>query len=137
MKVANAENPTGDQIKAAIARATGQPICMVNLLKFKDKAVYADGRTCELTGREAYAIYGKAVRALIEGFGGKFIFAGQVRGLLIGEVEDVWDQVAIMQYPNMQAMAEMMRDPAYLAIHVHREAGLEGQLLIETAAMEL
>lgn len=137
MHVANAENPTGDQIKAAIARATGQPICMVNLLKFKDKAVYADGRPCDLTGREAYAIYGKAVRELIEGFGGKFIFAGQVRGLLIGEVEDLWDQVAIMQYPNMQAMADMMRSPDYIAIHVHRDAGLAGQLLIETKGMSL
>jgi uncharacterized protein (DUF1330 family) len=137
MKVANAENPTGDQIKAAIARATGKPICMVNLLKFKDKAVYADGRPCDLTGREAYALYGKAVRELIEGFGGKFIFAGQVRGLLIGEVEELWDQVAIMQYPDMQAMADMMRSPDYLAIHVHREAGLAGQLLIETAGMSL
>jgi hypothetical protein len=40
---------------------TDTPIAMVNLLKFKEKAEYEDGRDSDLTGEEAYAIYGKEV----------------------------------------------------------------------------
>ena len=34
---------------------------MLNLLKFKEKAEYPDKRKTDLTGREAYAIYGVEV----------------------------------------------------------------------------
>ena len=35
-------------------------------------------------------------------------------------------------YPNRQAMIEMMQSAEYQAIHHHRDAGLAGQLNIET-----
>jgi hypothetical protein len=56
MHVANAQGPTPDQSKAAFERDDGQPIYMLNLLKFRDKAVYADDRETDLSGREAYAL---------------------------------------------------------------------------------
>ncbi len=42
---------------AGFALGDDDPILMVNLLKFKDKAEYEDGRVSNLTGREAYEIY--------------------------------------------------------------------------------
>ena len=36
--------PTGDQVRAFRDRSTGEPISMLNLLKFRKKAVYEDGR---------------------------------------------------------------------------------------------
>ena len=42
-----------------------QPLVMVNLLKFKDKAEYPDGRQSDLSGMEAYGIYGQGVAKLI------------------------------------------------------------------------
>ena len=65
-------------------------------------------------------------------YGGEFIFAGKVTRLMLGEVEDLWDAVAIAKYPNRKAMLDMTMDPGYQKIHVHRDAGLEGQLNIET-----
>ena len=50
MQVVNAQRPTRDQQQAAVLRDDGQPISMVNLLKFRDKAVYADGRATSLSG---------------------------------------------------------------------------------------
>ena len=41
---------------------TKTAIHMVNLLKFKDKAEYKDGRQTDLTGQEAYQIYAKEVQ---------------------------------------------------------------------------
>ena len=49
------------------------PIIMVNLLKFRDRAVYKDGRETDLSGREAYEIYGQAVSQYITEFGGEFL----------------------------------------------------------------
>ena len=51
---------------------------------------------------------------------------------MLGEVEELWDRVAIAMYPNRQAMIEMMQSAEYQAIHHHRDAGLAGQLNIET-----
>jgi len=134
MHVANAHGPTRDQQMAALARDDGQPIYMLNLLKFRDRAVYADGRETDLTGQQAYALYGRAMSKLVADAGGKLIFTGKVRGLLIGEVEGAWDSVAIMMYPSFKAMAAITSSLGYAEIHVHRDAGLEGQVLIETVA---
>ena len=33
---------------------------------------------------------------------------------MLGEVEDLWDQVAIAMYPSRKAMLEMISDPDYI-----------------------
>ena len=38
----------------------------------------------------------------------------------------------LAKYPNRRAMFEMTMDPEYQKIHIHRDAGLAGQLNIET-----
>ena len=53
---------------------------------------------------------------------------------MLSEVEELWDDVAIAMYPSRAAMLEMVSSPEYQAIAVHREAGLAGQLNIETNA---
>lgn len=124
--------PTPAQIEAAHARDDGTPIFMLNLLRFRDRAAYADGRASELSGRDAYALYGQAMLRLIMAAGGSLTFFGEVRGLLIGAADEAWDQVAVMMYPSFKVMSEITSSPAYAEIHVHREAGLAEQLLIET-----
>ncbi|RLQ20600.1 DUF1330 domain-containing protein [Seongchinamella sediminis] len=127
----NVLQPTGDQVRAFRDRATGEPIAMLNLLKFKDKAEYEDGRPCDLSGMEAYQLYAAAFRDIMEPRGVRILYTGEVRGLLIGGGEDLWDEVAIIQYPSTQVMLDMLRDETYQQAQQHRAAGLEGQLLIE------
>jgi len=129
--IKNILQPTGDQLRAFRDRATGDPIYMLNLLKFKDKAEYADGRETDLTGEQAYRLYGEGFRKVMEPKGARVIYSGEIKGWLIGEGEGAWDAVAIISYPSTQVMLDMMRDPEYQKAHTHREAGLEGQLLIE------
>ena len=64
--------------------------------------------------------------------GGETIFSGVVSRLMLGEVEELWDWIAIARYPSRKAMLEMIMDPYYQEIEKHRSAGLEGQLNIET-----
>ena len=132
MEYHNAVEPTPEQIEAVLGGADDGPIYMVNLLKYRDKAVYADGRETSLSGREAYALYGEGVLETLADVGGGVVFAGDVSGLLIGEVEELWDDVAIVMYPSRAAMLQMFSSEKYQAIHVHREASLAGQLNIET-----
>ena len=132
MKVVNKVYPNKEQIKGFMEPASEGPICMVNLLKFKDKAAYEDGRDTDLTGREAYALYEEGVKKLLQEIGGGIGFEGDVARLALGEVEELWDVVALAVWPSRGAMFEVMQSPEMQAISVHRSAGLAGQLNIET-----
>ena len=132
MIVKNKVTPNEEQINGFLENPEIGPISMVNLLKYKEKAIYDDGRDTNLSGEEAYGLYAAEVINLVEKYGGEFLFAGKVNRLMLGEVEEMWDSIAIAKYPNRKAMFEMTMDPEYQKIHVHRDAGLEGQLNIET-----
>ena len=132
MKVENKVTPNEEQINGFLEDPEVGPISMVNLLKYKEKANYDDGRNTNLSGEEAYGLYAAEVINLVEKYGGEFLFAGKVNRLMLGEVDEMWDSIAIAKYPNRKAMFEMTMDPEYQKIHVHRDAGLEGQLNIET-----
>ncbi|MFN3583825.1 DUF1330 domain-containing protein [Phenylobacterium sp.] len=132
MNVVNSVFPGPDQIAAFFGAPEDGPFVMVNLLKFKDRAEYPDGSDAHLTGREAYARYGEAVSKLVEGLGGRIRYSGAVTGLLLGEVEELWDAVALAEYPSLAAFQAMAMSPEMHAIEHHRKAGLAGQLNIRT-----
>ena len=134
MEVHNAVTPTAEQIEGFLAPDAARPIYMVNLLKFKAHAEYEDGRETSLSGREAYMLYATEVAKVITQVGGKLTFGAEVKRLMLGEVEELWDQVAIAMYPSRSAMFEMIQLPECAEISVHRNAGLSGQLNIETVA---
>ena len=137
MQVINQVLPSDpDQIKAMMEPGPAGPVFMVNLLKFRNRAEYADGRPCNMSGREAYMIYGKAVVDLLPRFGGRSVFAGDVTFLSLGQVEQLWDEVAIAAYPSRGDLLRMSFSPEWQEISVHRAAGLEGQLNIETVMPE-
>ena len=79
-------------------------------------------------------LYATEVAKVITQVGGKLTFGAEVKRLMLGEVEELWDQVAIAMYPSRAAMFEMIQLPTYAEISVHRTAGLAGQLNIETVA---
>ena len=128
----NALRPNPIQL-AEFALGDDDPILMVNFLKFKDKAEYEDGRATNLTGREAYEIYVTETREHLADVGAELILGGEVNGLLLGEVEELWDAFGVARYPSRKAMIAMARNPAYIESEKHRAAGLAGQLNIEVS----
>ena len=130
MNVENRVHPEQEQIKALLGNATAGPVVMVNLLKFRAQAEYEDGRDTDLSGREAYFLYGSRMREIVEAGGGRFVSGGPVLGLMIGKVEEVWDFIGLVEYPSKQAFIEIVSQPEVAEISVHRKAGLAGQLLI-------
>ncbi len=132
MKVVNQVNLSPDAMMDFFGAEEDGPFVMVNLLKFKEKAEYPDGSDADLSGAEAYARYGAAVGKCIADVGATPGFAGSVTGLMLGEVEENWDMVALVEYPSLEAMKTMVMSQEYQKIAVHRIAGLAGQLNIKT-----
>ncbi|MFP3944001.1 MAG: DUF1330 domain-containing protein [Alphaproteobacteria bacterium] len=132
MEVVNAVWPDEAQATAMSDPGPDGPIVMVNLLKFRERAEYRDGRDTKLSGREAYQLYGDAVAKILSNYGGRVLFAGDVTHLSLGHCEPLWDEVALVEYPSRGALRSMAISPEWIEASVHREAGLEGQLNIET-----
>ncbi|MEM6410863.1 MAG: DUF1330 domain-containing protein [Pseudomonadota bacterium] len=129
--------PTPEQTTAFLSRDQDDSIVMVNLLKFKDKATYAEG-TAEhgedVSGATAYLRYGVEVRKILEKIGATPLFNGIAPNFMIGDGD--WDMVAMVRYPSRAAMIGMTQSAEYQAIHYHREAGLAHQDLIEVTELQ-
>ena len=106
MKVENQVQPDPGNVQAFLS-GKEEPVVMVNLLKFKEKASYADGRETDLTGQAAYRLYAAEMRKLVEAAGGRFIYSGVVESLLLGEVDELWDVVGLVEYPSPKALIEI------------------------------
>ena len=132
MEVENAVIPTAAQMEGFLSPDAGEPIFMVNLLKYRERAKYEDGRDSELTGREAFQSCATGVARVIREVGCQLCFGGDVTRLMLGAVEELWDEVAIAMYPSRKAMLQMIQMPEYAEISVHRSVGLAGQVNIET-----
>ena len=135
MKVENRIYPNREQMKGFFEESSDdQPIYMINLLKFKEKAEYKDGRETSLSGREAYALYGEIIEKHLIEIGGEVIFKSKVTRITVGKVDELWDAVAIAKWPSKKVMVDNMRPsvPELLAGYQHSVAGLAGQLNIES-----
>ena len=133
----NALRPNAKQITRLVTGDNKSPIYMVNLLKFKKYANYPDKRVTTLSGQEAYLIYAEELEPYLKQVEGKIIFQGEVNNLLIGTIDELWDAVAVVYYPSKNALLKMINNTDYQKIEIHRQAGLEGQLNIETTSFPL
>jgi uncharacterized protein (DUF1330 family) len=131
-----AKQPRPDQLQTFLERKPVGPVYMLNLLKFKEKAEYEDGRDTDLSGAEAYGLYGVGVSKIINSLGGSFEFAGKANALVIGDGELEWNSVAIVKYPRFEDFVQMTQSAEYQELHVHRDAGLDHQVLINCLAAD-
>ena len=130
MKVTNSTKTSSLDFFSRLGQ--GKPFVMVNLLNFKPDATYDDKSHPPCSGEEAFRRYLDAVKDKLQEKGGKILQYGEVFGLLIGEVEDLWDYVLIVQYPSLEIFQELISSDLFGQAQVHRRAGLAGQLNIAT-----
>ena len=115
MAVLNALEPSPEQIAAFLAhKSSNEPVFMLNLLKFKEKASYKNGE--DVSGRQAYERYANAFNDLLQAAGlaqSALVFSGQINAWMIGRGDGAdnengeWDAVAIIQYPNAATMFKL------------------------------
>jgi uncharacterized protein (DUF1330 family) len=121
--------PTPAQLQTFVGDADGEPVFMLNLLRFKDTA---DGVLASegISGADAYARYAAAVAPHLARVGGELVWAGGCDPALIGPSDAEWDLVALVRYPNRQAFVAMVSDADYLKTAALRSAALADSRLI-------
>ncbi len=129
-------DPTGEQIKRFVEEGPDGPLVMLNLLKFRDEAAYADGSgEPGRSGAEAYAVYSETALQKVRGVGGSLFFTSPAHTPVIGP-DGEWDMVALVRYPSREAFLSMVGDPEYQACTHHRTAALADSRLIPLTAPE-
>ena len=124
-------DPTKESFAAFRANDRPGPIHMLNLVRFRDRAAYPDGR--EATGAEAYAAYGRESHTVFSRLGGRIVWRGNFELMLIGPGEERWDECFIAEYPSVAAFVEMIRDPLYREAVKHRQAAVLESRLVRMA----
>lgn len=97
------------------------PIWMVNLMKYREKADYADGRSSDISGREADDLY--APLGPLKAIGAEVVFVADVDTQFLND-SPKWDRVGIVKYPSRRAFLEMQNRPDFKELHHHKEAGM-------------
>ncbi len=114
-------DPRGQDLQAFLAAPDdGQPIVMLNLLRF------ADG------GQAGYEAYMRATQPFLAGVGGELVHAGLAGPALIAEDGQAWDAVLLVRYPSRAAFLAMVSDPGYQRITHLRSAALVEAVLQPT-----
>jgi uncharacterized protein (DUF1330 family) len=124
-------DPTRETFALFRAADRPGPIHMLNLVRFREKAAYPDGR--DISGADAYAAYGRESYPVFSRLGGQIVWRGNFELMLIGPAEEKWDECFIAEYPSVAAFVEMIRDPAYREAVKHRQAAVLDSRLIRLA----
>ncbi|MDG1267219.1 MAG: hypothetical protein P8O03_12925, partial [Ilumatobacter sp.] len=108
------------------------PVWMVNLMKYREVADYADGRESTVTGEEADDLYSPLDS--LAAVGAAPVLFGDVDQQLLGD-ETVWDRVAVVKYPTRRSFIEMQSLPTFQESHKHKDAGMESTVVMGTQPM--
>ena len=132
MKVVNEVLLTADDFQRLLGAGIEGSVTIVGLLKFRDRAAYPDGRETGLTGAEAYGLFRRELIRRATSAGGRLVHSGPLRHLLLGEVEEPWDEVFIVEYPSVETFVDVLSLLVATEYGDHRRAGLAAQLLFAT-----
>ncbi len=127
-------DPTEAQLRELLSGNLEGPFHFVNLLRFRDTAVYPNDHELAIepmSGADAYDRYGAVAFVHVTQRGGRLVTLNTVEQQLIGSAGG-WHRMATMEYPGINVFVDMLMDPDYQASLVHRNAGLEATQLIVT-----
>ena len=110
------------------------PVWMVNLMKYREVADYADGRESAISGRDADDLY--TPRESLAAIGAEIVFGGEVDQQLLGDAP-IWDRVGVVKYPTRRSFIEMQARPDFQRQHVHKDAGMAETIVIGCQPFEV
>jgi len=100
----------------------GGPMWALNLMQYRERADYADGRETDLSGAEADEVY--APHEHLAAVGSRIILVAPVLHHLRGD-DRRWDRIAIAQYRDRMALIEMNSSKEFQTDEQHKDAGME------------
>ena len=105
------------------------PIVMLNLIRFRETAL--DGYGCDaMTGQEAYAEYGRRLRALAADFPGSPFWVGNAGRVYIGPEDESWDMVLCVRYESVTIFRDMLASDTYQQAATARTAAVADSRLV-------
>lgn len=107
-----------DNVETFLANDDGQPVVMLNLLRFKPDS-----------GRARYQEYLTMAGPIVAKHGAEITFAGDGLTALAAEDGQSWDAVALVSYPTRRAFADLVADPDYAKADPIRMEALEEAVL--------
>ncbi len=113
-------SPLPEQLALLAAYPAGQPFVMVNLLKFKG----------EIGAERYWGVYAPAVTPIMLAAGGRELWKGRARHLIIGAAPHDWDAVWLVRWPSMAAFLDMVRHPDFGATQEVRVSCLQAITLL-------
>ncbi|MFP5307709.1 MAG: hypothetical protein ACLGI7_18055 [Gammaproteobacteria bacterium] len=100
---------------------------MLNLIDFREQALYPAGSGFDGDARAADARYNRAIVPVLLAHGGHPLFLGTPMGRFIDEPGDhvAWERVALVRYRSRRDLFEMVVDLAGAGVAVHKWAAIE------------
>ncbi len=120
------ESPILQEFRELAKSDDGREYYMVNLLKFRPKALYPPGSPYGDDPLAANNRYNQAIIPLLLKHGGHPVWAGTVSGSFIHSPgAEAWDQVGIVRYRSRRDMLKMAAEVAGKGVDLHKWASLE------------
>lgn len=101
------------------------PVHMLNLMKYREVADYADGNEPARTGREADDEYSPV--DVLAAIGASICLTAEVL-----DASEDWDRVAVVRYPTRRSFIDMQARRDFQDKHVHKEAGMDHTIVMGT-----
>ena len=125
------------KLRAFFASDDGRPFYNVNLMLYRDVAIYADGnqRPGIRTGADAANAYSRAIIPLLLARGSYPVFISSKISNLLEEGApgaDFFQEVAIVRYRSRRDMLDMISAPVYMAGAPHKFASLAKNVAVPT-----
>ena len=128
--------PSENQLAKLISLSIETPLAVLNLFEFNTMANYQSGdpeyatSASEISGQEAFNLYGDVARKTIEDLGGRVVMQAPTEQILIGNEAANWHAAAIMYFPSRGAFLKMMSDANFHKASRHRRAALRNHCMI-------
>ena len=128
--------PSENQLAKLISLSIETPLAVLNLFEFNTMANYQSGdpeyatSASEISGQEAFNLYGDVAGKTIEDLGGRAVMSAPVEQVLIGHEGANWHAAAIMYFPSRGAFLQMLSDANFQKASRHRRAALSNHCMI-------
>ncbi|HEY9161523.1 MAG TPA: hypothetical protein VIS94_10600 [Desulfomonilia bacterium] len=113
----------------------GKPFYMVNLMKYREKALYHEGEFPDVkTGEDAAKLYNRAVIKELIKRGSYPVFYSRKMANLISDSDgtDFFEHVGIVRYRSRRDLLNMVESPVYEECIKHKWASLEKTVAVPT-----
>ena len=125
--------PNFEWFMAIGSRTDDGPVHMINLMKYHERAQYADGSDGGVSGKEADDRYSPV--AVLREIGARVVLHADVDAQLDGT--PTWDRIGIVEYPSRAEFLAMQQRPDFTKKHEHKAAGMKETIVMASLPLPL